>query len=268
MWKKILGGFLLIVVVAIGLIFWLTSGMGETADAFFAALKKHDYPTAERYLSADFKANTSESALRAFVKHNRLDRVKETHWESRSMESGRGTLKGSVILDNGDAIPLVMKFVKNGDNWQIYAIEKAAAGLQTLQESSPLPSPEDQTRLAKRTVALFANAMESRNMRKLWEGLGTPMQRQFTPADLQKAFQSVMNAQVDWEGLKRLDPLFDHPARLDQGILKMSFYYPTRPAPLEFHLEFIKEGGEWKPVSIELGPKRESSQSQSDAKGS
>lgn len=265
MWKKLLGGLFLVILAVIGLVFWLTSGMSETANAFFTALKQHDYPTAERYLSADFKANTPEAALRTFVEHNHLDRVRETHWESRSMEGGQGTLKGSVILDNGDAIPLVMKFVKKGDAWQIYAIEKAAAGLQTIEQPSSLPSPNEQTHLAKQTVALFANAMESRDMQRLWEGLGSPMQKQFTPADLEKAFRSIMDARVDWEGLKKLDPLFEHPAQLENGILKMSFYYPTRPTPIEFHLEFIKEGGEWKPIAIELGPKREN-QSRSAAK--
>ena len=39
---KIVIGLVVVFVLAIGIVFWLTSGMAETADAFFKAVKKQD----------------------------------------------------------------------------------------------------------------------------------------------------------------------------------------------------------------------------------
>ena len=66
-WLKILIGVVVVIVIAVSAVFFMTSGMVDTADAFFKAIKQQDIAKARGYLSEDFKASTDENALKAFL---------------------------------------------------------------------------------------------------------------------------------------------------------------------------------------------------------
>ena len=64
---KIIIGIVVVFVLAIVAVFYFTAGMVDTADEFFAAIKKQDITAAHSFLSEDFKASTNEAALREFL---------------------------------------------------------------------------------------------------------------------------------------------------------------------------------------------------------
>ena len=82
---KIVIGIAVFVVLVVGAVFYFTGGMTKTADAFFEAVKRQDIAAAHSYLSADFKANTDEAALKAFLSSNALLHFKKASWSNREI---------------------------------------------------------------------------------------------------------------------------------------------------------------------------------------
>jgi hypothetical protein len=130
MWKKILLGFLGFIVIIVALIMFLTSGMTDSAEAFFTQVKSGQYDQAYRSLSADFKQSTTQEQLTAFMKQTGLDGYQGASWGNRSFEGKQGKIEGSIETANG-AIPIVIKFIKTeSGEWQIYSISKPQSGVQ------------------------------------------------------------------------------------------------------------------------------------------
>ena len=121
---KIIGGLVAIFILAIGAVFFLTGDMVKVGDEFFTALKNNDVPKAYTYLSEDFKVNANENEFKEFVDKNSISSFKESSWEERSINGGRGELTGSITTSNGGVVPIKLSFVKGENGWKIYAIEK------------------------------------------------------------------------------------------------------------------------------------------------
>ena len=136
MWKKILLGFAVFIGLVVTLAFWATSGMSGAADDFFNLLAQKNYTSAyQKYLSSDFKSKTPLTKFIDYIKANRLDEVKETHWGNRQINGNLGELEGSLVTKNGGAIPIKLKFVKGVENWQIYAMNKPQSGINSENSS-------------------------------------------------------------------------------------------------------------------------------------
>ena len=59
---KIIGiafaSIVVLVAIVIAIVFSMTSGMTETADSFFNAVKSHDFTKARTFLSEEFRADS------------------------------------------------------------------------------------------------------------------------------------------------------------------------------------------------------------------
>jgi len=203
---KIVVGIVVVFVAAIIAVLYFTAGMADTANTFFAAIKKQDIATARSYLSEDFKASTDEAALTEFLSKGALLKFKEASWSNRQISGGRGVLNGEVITDTGGVVPLKLLFVKENDAWKIYGIQKPTAGLQTGESSPIVPGKSDQVALVKRSMHDFALSVNSKSMEHFHGTVSQLWQRQFTPQKLNESFGAFFDAGVD---LTVLDALFD-----------------------------------------------------------
>jgi hypothetical protein len=113
---KVLVGLavLISVVIAVlaGIGFYATSGMTDTANEFFRAVKQQDMTKAHGYLAAEFKASTDEAALKTFLSQSAILNFKETSWSGRSLSDGRGDLRGSITTETGGYVPIRVVLVK------------------------------------------------------------------------------------------------------------------------------------------------------------
>ena len=62
-------------IVLLSVVFGMTGGIVNTADAFFSAMEEGDYDTAYSSLSEEFHGNTSIDELRAFAQESALAEV-------------------------------------------------------------------------------------------------------------------------------------------------------------------------------------------------
>lgn len=248
---KILLGVVGVFVLAVAAIFFFTASLVTTADEFFLAVKDKDIDAAYSYLSEDFKASTSQSELLDFIRENQLDAFQEASWQSRSINGGRGNLTGSITTNNGGVVPIAMGFVKGQDGWKIYAIQKPPSGLQTESSDVQIPSEEEQVRLVRESMHVFAESVNEKSMTKFREHVANLWQQQFTVEDFDQAFNVFYDLGADLTVLDNYTPRFDSAASYgEDGILVIAGYYPTEPNQMHFEQKYVFEGLGWKLIGF------------------
>jgi hypothetical protein len=258
MWKKILGGLLLLIVISVTAVLWATSGMVESAESFFNAVKAGEYDKAYNQLSEDFKHATSKEQLILFLKKTGLDRYEKADWGNRSFEGNKGQLEGSIITRDGGAIPLTIEMVKAGDRWQIYSLHKPASGIveekREAQHTAPsLPDPATLEKLAKTTMHTFALSIDEKKMDRLYRATASLFRKEIPLEKLQRKFSPFIEAGIDLKPLDRLTPVFDPAPHLTaEGVLVLRGYYNTTPSKVYFTFKYIRENGEWKVIGINI----------------
>jgi hypothetical protein len=256
MWKKILLGFLGFIVIVVVLAMFMTSGMTESAETFFAQIKAGQYDQAYQSLSADFKGSTTQEQLIAFMKQTGLDRYQSASWGNRSFEGKQGKLEGSITTPDG-SIPVVIKFTKTEKGgWQIYSIFKPESGLKTdKKETEPTHQKPDATSaivLIKKTIKIFALGVKAKDFSLFYDTIAKVWQRQTTVSALEKAFKSYTEQNIDLTVLNDLDPVLEgNPTVNEKGILTVQGYYPTKPKRFYFTLGYYQEDGMWKLINID-----------------
>jgi len=267
MWKKILGGIVIFIVLVVGLAVWATSGLTDTATAFFDKIKAHDYKTAYYgYFSEDFKGKVSLEKFKQYIETNRMDQFKEINWGNREVDNGKGTLEGTLIMPGGSTIPIVVGFVKGQDNWKIYSIKKSEAGLITEKanissqksksEESAIPPKEERIRLARQTVALLAEAVKAKDTSEFYNSISDLWKKQTTPEKFYQIFASLMKG-ANLVPLESMMPIENKEPTIDKyGILRMEIYYNTDSVKPLFKLSYIKENGDWKLSGIYIETKK------------
>lgn len=248
-----MGGLTVFISVIFTLVFLATSGLSETADGFFAAVRENDMKRARTYLSEDFNAKTTDTALMEYLAANALTDVRETSWGERSRNGGRGALIGSVTTGNGGVAPVSLSFVKGATGWKIYAIAKPSAGLQEESGALDAPSEAAQVKLISETMHVFAVAVNNRSMAKFHDYLAYSWQQEITPEYLNNAFEAFYDAGLDLTVLDSIGPKFDELGTVDEdGLIWIKGHYKTKPNRVFFEQTYAYEGLGWKLVGFRV----------------
>ncbi len=263
-WKKILIGLVVVIVAVIAIVFYATSDITKTADAFFQAVKSGDAEQMEGYLSGGFKRSTDREGLQAFIRDTGLDRFSSASWGGRSVDTSggvtRGELEGSITLEGGEIVPLTIKFVKEGDDWKINAIEKDKAGISEGEEPKPVshdvPSNADLVAMVNATTQTFGRSLKARSLDEFYDSISETWKRQTTVEDLNAAFKVFIDAELDLAGIAGMSPVFDmEPAIGENGVLVIEGHYPSTPLRLDFQQKYLQEGSEWKLLGLNMNVK-------------
>ena len=250
---KILAGIGAVIVIAIIAAMIMTSGMSDAADKFFSAVKSDDYDEAYLLLSDDFKSNTSKSQLQTYLSNNALTNFKETSWESRSVNGGRGELVGSITTESGGVVPISLAFVKGENDWKIYSIKKPSSGIQEETESVQLPSEREQVKLIVDSMNIFAISVNEKSMQKFHDHISYIWQTDFSVEKLDEAYGSLYNLEADLTVLNQQSPQFSTKAEIsEEGVLVLAGHYPTTPTSVLFNQKYIYEGLSWKLIGFNM----------------
>lgn len=253
---KILAGIGAVVVIAIVAVMFMTSGMTDTADRFFTAVKSDNYDEAYYLLSEDFKNNTSKNELKAYLTSNALNNFKDTSWNNRSVNGGRGELIGSVTTETGGVVPISLGFIKGENDWKIYSIQKPSSGIQEETVSAQMPSEKEQIKLVSDSMHIFAISVKEKSMSKMFNHVSNLWQKQFSIAKFDEAFGSFFQFDDTLMVLDQYSPQFTDKATIDEnGVLLLKGLYPTKPKQLHFEQEYIYEGLGWKLMGFNVNIK-------------
>lgn len=252
-----LGVFVLFFAAIIGVVFWATGDIVETADDFFAAAAEGDYEKAHSLTYQRLQEQGSPEALEQFLTMNGLHEVTETSWSSRSIENSQGRVEGTVTTKSGGTIPLLVEFVSENDEWKISFIEPQRVGMENsgggmgtggMANGAPsrappepmvLPSASDQEDLIFFTTAGFVNALADNDF--------TSWQTRFADGialeDLEKNFASFVPLEPQVRRTMMQGPDFEPATRLnDDGNLEIEGAYGGGGQRLRFRYVFSGEG--------------------------
>lgn len=261
-WVKVLLGitaFISVAALIVMLVFYITAGMVDSADAFFTAVKQKDMTTARTYLAEDFKAHTDEKALTEFLANSAILNFKESSWSNREISNGRGELVGTITTETGGVVPIKLSFVKENEAWKIYSIQKPTAGLQTetsSTSSSSIPTQAEQMTLVKQSMHDFLISVTAKDMTHFRSTLSKLWQDQFTTEQLNQGFKAIIDEKADWSVLENFTPVLSSDTKIDNnGVLLLTGHYPTQPSQVQFEQKYIYEGTAWKLVGFSVQAK-------------
>ncbi len=268
MWKKIFGGFIVIIVLMVSLTLYGTSGMTDAVDEFFIHVKTKHYSDAYNLLSPDFKSSVTQEQFKTFLIQNSLTEFKKSNWSSRSFDNNMGKLEGTITTKSGDAIPLIIEFIKNNEEWKIYSIRKQTAGLQTLEKkvveqkvkniqlTAQMPSQNVLISLTKESTQVFAQAVNAKDMSNFYSYISGFWQKDTSSEALDNAFDAFYRAGIDFTVLKSITPILNEKTKLlTDGRLLVEGHYPTSPSVVYFNYSYINENNNWKLIGYNINVK-------------
>lgn len=249
---KFLGALFVLVVIAVGFVVYLTSGMTDVATAFFSDIREKNYDKAYELLAEEFQASTPKASFLDFIQKSSLLHIKDTSWDSRSVSGKKGELEGSVTTETGGTVPVKLTFIKENGGWKIYSITRPKAGLLADDTSQEIPNADQLVQLIDASMLKFAQAIDSKDFSDFYSYISNLWRKQIDVAKLNEAFKPLMKENVKWEAVIRSNsPVVDGDAAIDdQGMLVINGHYPTRPSKLNYKLGYVYEGTGWKLASI------------------
>jgi hypothetical protein len=254
--KKLLIGVVIVLVLIgaiVAVVFYLTGDLTRSADRFLTLIREGK--TKEAYLSTarEFQAATPEDSFLAFLKSSSVADYESATWSSRSLSNNIGELEGSIKTRGGGTIPIKLKLVKEGGEWRILAIEKAAAGLVATSTTPALPADEELRSLTNSSVQLLARAINNKDFAEFYGATSKIWQGQTNPGSLKEAFKSFIDQNIDLTFVEGRSPEFsEKPLIDDSGRLILKGYYPTQPSRLNFTVKFVRQESEWKLIGINV----------------
>ena len=221
-------GIAIVVIIAAGIasVFFFSSGMEKTADAFFNVVKQRDIAKARSYLSEDFKASTDENALKEYLSQSAILNIKSFSWSNHQISGDRGQLDGFITTESGGVVPLKLTFVKENGDWKIYALQKSAAGLQSKKTSPSVPEKSEQIAFVKQSMHDFLISVKEKDMSHFHRTLSQMWQKQISTEELNAVFFSVIDSCADWPAVDTLAPELSSDAKIDEnGVLSLAGRY-------------------------------------------
>lgn len=247
---KVLIGFSLLAAVLVAVVFYMTSGMSDSADKFFEAASAKRYEQAYQYVSRDFRKATSSNELTAFLSSSGLSGFESASWNKRSFSGNRGTLVGTVNTRSGGTIPVNLGLVKSESQWLVDSIFRPQAGIRASVDGS-VPGRSAQVALVRATIRDFASAVEKSDFSEFHRAISPLLQEQISEKELQKTFKSFVDGPWNLTALNDISPIFDKQAFTDSnGILHLIGHYQTHPDQVGFNLKYIYRGTQWKLFGI------------------
>lgn len=121
---KIILVILAIIVIAIALVFYFTSGLTGPANEQLSAIKSGKIETAYNMTSKAFQQATSMDNFKIFIEQNPiLKDYKSVSFTQRNIESGSGYISGTIENADGSQMKIEYQLVKEDDKWKIQAMQ-------------------------------------------------------------------------------------------------------------------------------------------------
>jgi len=226
-------------------VFYATSGITDTADEFFASARQGDYAAAHGLTSQSLQNECSVDRLTGYLEENGLNKVVDTSWSSRSVKNGEGELAGSLEIESGGTIPIVIKLVSEGDVWKINYMDVEQAGLKTSGKSAkqatngPVPEPAVVLNLARFHTGLWAEAVRRNDYEyfaEFWQGIDA--------AELKEAFSETQFTDEELKQFEVARPTVNSAEILDNGNLAIEAEFDIETQSIRTRYQFAKSDGE------------------------
>lgn len=248
----VIGGFVVVGAGVFALVFQLTAGAADSADALFARIASGDVRGAYESTAPIVQRQQSFEDFAGAVEALGLDQWVSSSWNSRSISGGQATISGTVTLADGSSVPLQVDLVESGDEWLVYAVGGPQAGATPV--AYDMPSTEDARALAQGSMTSLANAIAQEDFSGFYNHISALWREQTTADAIQQGFQVYIDQDVDLRPVVSNDPELSNPPLRDaQGAMILSGFFPNDDAPVYFRLRYVFQNHEWRLIGVRIG---------------
>lgn len=133
LWKKILIGVGVFILLVIILAFSATSGIVKVAEKQLNLISSGDLKGAYALTSQEFQRSVTYDNFLAYVNNYEvLKNYKEHKFNSREIQGDTGTIQGTLTAKDGTVAPVEYKFIKESGEWKILSVDlSSGAGTNT-----------------------------------------------------------------------------------------------------------------------------------------
>jgi hypothetical protein len=129
LWKKILIGVGIFILLVIILAFSATSGIVKVSEKQLNLISSGDLKGAYALTSQEFQRSVSYDKFLAYVNNYEvLKNYKDHKFTSRETKGDTGTITGTLTAKDGTATPVEYKFIKENGEWKILSIDLSSSG--------------------------------------------------------------------------------------------------------------------------------------------
>lgn len=123
-----------------------------------------------------------------------------------------------------------------------------------------VPSELDMEKLTKTTLLDFNDAVQKGDFSDFYDTISKVWKRTSTPQKFNEGFSEFIDKKIDISNIKgkvaQFDPQPTVKKKSGYQVLDAKGKYDTSPLPVRFETEYIKEGGEWKLISIRVDTRK------------
>lgn len=105
--------------------YYATSGLTDTADAFFKAVKSQDAAKTRSHMAHATNKQLNDAALERLMADESLVAYQEASFPNRTISGDRGELQGTFTTTSGGVVPVTMVLVKEAGAWKVLAFQTA-----------------------------------------------------------------------------------------------------------------------------------------------
>jgi hypothetical protein len=148
LWKKILIGVGIFILLVIILAFSATSGIVKVSEKQLNLISSGDLKGAYALTSSEFQQSVSYDKFVVYINNYPVLKNYKSHkFSSREINGNTGTIQGTLTATDGTVSPVVYKFVKEGSDWKILSLDLSAnAGMNpSASTNTSATNPDMQT---------------------------------------------------------------------------------------------------------------------------
>lgn len=124
---------------------------------------------------------------------------------------------------------------------------------QTPFDADKVPSRNEQVRLTRQTLLDFDRSVVAADFTQFHATISEMWQSEISAQELTKAFQPFIRQKIRIAGTANtLSPTFSPAPKIDNSVLTLQGFYPSKPSRLTFRLKFVPEGDAWKLFGIRV----------------
>lgn len=159
-------------------------------------------------------------------------------------------------LDKKDSNTSTDKKTETGDD--LFGDKKSDEKENVKEEYSEDKVPSDKAcqELAKTALLNFNDAVSSGDFSDFHESISKTWKRSSRPATFEKAFKEFIDKKINIGSIRSTDARFSPSPEItsEKGVKSLVLIgnYDTSPRPVNFVLNFVFEGNEWKLIGIDV----------------
>lgn len=138
LWKKILIGVGIFILLVVGLSFSATSGIVDVAEKQLNLIGSGDMKGAYALTSQEFQRSVTYDNFLAYVNNYVvLKNYKDHSFSSREIQGATGTISGTLTATDGTVTPVEYQLIKENDTWKILSLNLSSSAGTNPTPTSP-----------------------------------------------------------------------------------------------------------------------------------